>query len=298
MKYIIYVPDGMADEPIEELGGKTCLEAAITKNMDMIAKRGIVGTTNNVPRGMVPASDVANMAILGYDPRKYYCGRGPLEAANLGVRLTEKDVAFRFNTVTVSDDIMADYSAGHISTKETDYLVKALNEKIASERITFHTGTSYRNLMVLHCESVEEANKFSKVNCTPPHDILDKPIEKHLPKDKELREIMERSREVLKDADINKVRIDLKQNPANMIWLWGQGKTPDVPKFKDAFGITGGIISAVDLVKGIGKIIDLEVIDVPGATGYYDTNYEGKADAALKVLEEKDLAFVHVEAVY
>jgi len=296
MKYIILVPDGMADVPVDELNGRTCMEAANIPNMDMVARKGKVGTVKNVPRGMQPASDVANLSILGYDPRKYYCGRGPFEAANLNVALDKNNVAFRFNTITVSENKMADYSAGHISTAEVKLLVDVLNEELGDERYSFYAGCSYRNLLKVTCSSPEEADMLSDVQCSPPHDILDKPLKKFMPKNDELTALMERSRELFKNHDVNKVRVDLGQNPADMIWLWGQGKKPDMPVFKDAYGITGGIISAVDLIKGIGKILELEVVDVPGATGYYDTNYEGKADAALEVLKHKDLVFVHVEA--
>jgi len=296
MKYVILVPDGMADLPIEQLDGRTCMEAAVSRNMDKIAKEGIVGTVRNIPKGMIPASDVANLSILGFDPQKYYCGRGPLEAANLGVEVSDTDVAFRFNTVTISEGKMADYSAGHISTKEAEVLVGLLNEELANEKIRFYTGTSYRNLMMVKCDSPEEADRLSKIVCAPPHDILDKSIEKYWPKETELVDLMERSRKVLEGCDINKVRIDLGQNPANMIWVWGQGKRPDMPRYKDAFGLTGGIVSAVDLLKGLGKILGMEVANVPGATGYYDTNYEGKAEAALDILERNDMVFVHVEA--
>ncbi|MGB3241516.1 MAG: cofactor-independent phosphoglycerate mutase [Candidatus Omnitrophota bacterium] len=296
MKYIVLVPDGMSGEPLEELNGRTCMEAANIPNMDMIARKGVVGMVRNVPKGMIPASDVANLSILGYNPKKYYCGRGPLEAANLGVELEASDVAFRFNTITTHKDKMIDYSAGHISTKETDSLVKLLNKELGSEKFSFYTGTSYRNLLMVHCGSIAEADRLSEVECCPPHDILDKSISRHWPKEPELVELMKRSREILADIDINKVRIDLGQNPANMIWVWGQGKKPDMPKFEDAYGITGGIISAVDLLKGMGKVLGMEVANVPGATGYYDTNYEGKAEAALDILKRRDMVFVHVEA--
>jgi len=296
MKYVILVPDGMSGTPIEALSDCTCMEASNTPNMDMIARKGIVGLARNVPKGMIPASDVANLSILGYDPKKYYCGRGPMEAANLGVELTANDVAFRFNTITTHDDKMVDYSAGHISTKETKVLVNLLNKKLGDQKFSFYTGTSYRNLLLVHCDSSEEADHFAKVKCFPPHDILDKSISNHMPKEKALVELMERSKAILANHDINKVRIDLSQNPANMIWTWGQGKKPDIPPFKDAYGVTGAIISAVDLLKGMGRIIGLDVIEVEGATGYYDTNYEGKAQAALDVLENHDMVFVHVEA--
>ncbi|MEA3489556.1 MAG: cofactor-independent phosphoglycerate mutase [Candidatus Omnitrophota bacterium] len=296
MKYVILVPDGMSGEPLEELNDRTCMEVANTPNMDVIARKGVVGMVKNTPKGMTPASDVANLSILGYDPVKYYCGRGPLEAANLGVDLTGQDVAFRFNTVTVYDDKMFDYSAGHITTKETEVLVGLLNEKLGSERYSFYPGVSYRNLLLVRCGSVPEADELSRVNCFPPHDILEKSISKHLPERPELVELMERSRKILEGHDINRVRIDLGQNPANMIWVWGQGKKPDIPRFEDAFGVTGGIISAVDLLKGLGHVLGLEVAEVPGATGYYDTNYEGKAEAALDILKRRDMVFVHVEA--
>ncbi len=296
MKYAILVPDGMADLPLEELNDCTCMESANIPNMDMVARRGIVGTVKNVPRGMTPASDVANLSILGYDPRKYYCGRGPLEAANLNVNLEPNDVAFRFNTVTVNEDKMEDYSAGHISTKESKLLVKLLTDKFGSKRYSFYPGTSYRNLLVVHCDSEKEAEEISKITCFAPHDILDKLITKHFPKSQELVELMLKSREVIADSDINKVRIDLGQNPANMIWVWGQGRKPVMPTFKEAFNKTGGMISAVDLLKGMARILGLEVAEVPGATGYYDTNYEGKAEAAIEILKRKDFVFLHVEA--
>ena len=296
MKYVILVPDGMSGLPVESLNDCTCMEAANTPNMDRIARFGQCGMVNNIPRGMTPASDVANLSILGYDPRKYYCGRGPLEAANLGIELDERDVAFRFNTVTVSCDKMADYSAGHITTNETSILVEILNKELGNDKFHFYVGTSYRNLLVVRSDTREEADQLAKVKCFPPHDILDKSILKYIPKNAEIAQLMERSKDILVNCDINKVRLDLGQNPANMIWIWGQGKKPDMPKFEDAYGVSGGMISAVDLLKGMGRVLGLEIADVPGATGYYDTNYEGKAHAALDILERKDMVFVHVEA--
>jgi 2,3-bisphosphoglycerate-independent phosphoglycerate mutase len=296
MKYVVLVPDGMADTPIDELNDRTCMEAANAPHMNMIARKGVVGTVKNIPKGMIPASDVANLSILGYDPKKYYCGRGPLEAANLNVELTDSDVAFRFNTVTVYDDKMIDYSAGHITTKETSILVDLLNKKMGNERYHFYAGVSYRNLLMVHCDSPEEADRISRVKCYPPHDILDQSVSRHLPKDRALVELMERSRSLMEDHEINRVRLDLKQNPANQIWIWGQGKRPDMPRFEDAYGIRGGIISAVDLLKGLGRVLGLEVAEVPGATGYYDTDYAGKAEAALDILSRHDMVFVHVEA--
>ncbi len=296
MKYIILVPDGMSGVPLEELNDHTCMEVANAPHMDMIARKGIVGMVKNVPKGMTPASDVANLSIMGYDPHKYYCGRGPLEAANLGVKLTENDVAFRFNTVTIGEDKMVDYSAGHITSGESAVLVDLLNKELGNEKFSFYAGVSYRNLLMVHCDSPEEAARLSKVRCYPPHDILDRSVSKHLPKEAELVELMEKSKSILENNDINKVRVDLGQNPANMIWVWGQGMQPDIPKFEDAYGVSGGIISAVDLLKGMGRVLGLEVASVAGATGYYDTNYEGKAEAALDILKRRDMVFVHVEA--
>ncbi len=296
MKYAILVPDGAAGLPLDELSGRTCMEVAHTPNMDVLAKKGIVGLTKNVPDNMTPASDVANLSILGYDPNKYYCGRGPFEAANLGVEIKAQDVAFRFNTVTVTDGKMSDYSAGHITTQEVKMLVETLNENFANEKYHFYTGTSYRNLLKVRLENPDQAKKLAKLKCWPPHDITAQAIKKYLPKNNELVDLMERSKGLLEDHEINNVRIALKQNPANMIWLWGQGTKPDIPSLLEAYGLTGGMISAVDLLKGMGRILGMEVVEVEGATGYYDTNYDGKAQAAIDVLSRKDLVFVHLEA--
>ncbi|MFH1441142.1 MAG: cofactor-independent phosphoglycerate mutase [Candidatus Omnitrophota bacterium] len=296
MKYIVLVADGMADYPIEELGGRTPLEAACTVNMDFIAHHGRLGRINTVPDKMIPGSDVANINIMGYDPRKFYPGRGPLEAANLGVALGENDVAFRCNLVTVLDDKLLDYSAGHINSKEAEILIEYVNKNIGNERIKFYPGISYRHLMVVKDGTKE---RLENLKCRPPHDITGKTILKNLPKGKNadfLISLMKQSRKLLEAHEINSVRIDLKENPANMIWLWGQGKKPNMPKFTEKYNVSGSIISAVDLLKGLGKTIGLEVINVPGATGYYDTDYRGKANAALRSLQDKDFVFVHVEA--
>jgi len=299
MKYIVLVGDGMSDRPLEKLNGRTPLEVASSPNMDDIVKKGRIGTATTIPKGLTPASDVANLSILGYDPKKYYSGRGPLEAANIGVKLEENDVAFRCNLITTSEDKMVDYSAGHIKSKEAKVLIKAINKVLASDTVKFYPGVSYRHLMVLKTASREEATKISKLKCVPPHDILNKRISKHLPsgEGKEIMiSLMNKAKEILEDHEINKVRIDLSENPASSIWLWGQGVMPDMPSFKDLYGVRGAIISAVDLIKGIGKITGLRVIDVPGATGYYDTNFKGKGEYALRALEEDDFVFVHVEA--
>ena len=296
MKYIVLVPDGMADEPMEQLGGKTPMEVAETPYMDKIVKQGLLAQARTIPPRLSPASDVANLSIIGYDPLKYYSGRAPLEAAHLDIDLKEDEVAFRCNLITVADDKMADYSAGHISSKEAATLIEDLNKHLGTEGVKFYAGVSYRHLLVLKTPHVRE---LINVICVPPHDILTQSIKKHLPKGRgaqKLIDLMEYSRNILSSHEINKVRIDLKENPANMIWLWGQGQKPAMPLFKEKFGLTGAVISAVDLIKGIGKIIGLEVINVEGATGYYDTNYEAKAQAALKALEKYDFVFVHVEA--
>ncbi|MBL7155786.1 MAG: cofactor-independent phosphoglycerate mutase [Candidatus Omnitrophica bacterium] len=299
MKYIVLVGDGMSGRPLEELNGRTTLEVASKPYMDEITKRGKLGTATTIPKGMVPASDVANLSILGYDPKKYYTGRGPLEAVNIGVNLAEEDVALRCNIVTQAEDKMIDYSAGHIKTEEAKILIEALNENLSNEKIKFYPGISYRHLLVLKMASKEEASRIAKLVCMPPHDILNKKISKNLPQGKGneiLIDLMNKSKDILGHHDINKVRIDLKENPGNMAWLWGAGLIPQMPTFKELYDVTGSIISAVDLIKGIGKIIGLDVINVPGVTGYYDTNFKGKGEYAVKSLEDKDFVFVHVEA--
>lgn len=296
MKYIVLVCDGMSDYPLQELGERTPLEAAKTPNLDYIAKHGRIGRVKTVPAGFIPGSDVAQMSIFGYDPKKYYSGRGPLEAANLGVELEDDDVAFRCSLVTASADKLTDYSAGHISTKEATLLVKFIDQHLGTNRIKFYPGISYRHLMVVKRGAEEH---LEAVRCQAPHDITGKSISKNLPKGDGadiLVKLMEESRNILTRHEINLVRIDLKENPANMIWLWGQGKKSAMPKFPDKYGLSGSVISAVDLIKGIGRLLDLNVINVPGATGYYDTDYSGKAKAAVKVLEKEDFVFVHVEA--
>lgn len=299
MKYAILLGDGMADWPIAELDGKTPLEVAKIPNMTEIAKAGTVGIVKTIPRGMKAASDVANLAVLGYDPKIYYTGRGPLEAANIGVPLHEGEVAFRCNLITANNDMLADYSAGHIHDKEATTLINYLNEKLGSEYIKFYPGKSYRHLVVIKTRSQAEAQALVKTTCIPPHDITGKPISKNLPKGKaetQIIELMQAGRQLLEKHDINKVRVDLGENPANMIWLWGQGTDPNMPTFKGMYGLSGSVISAVDLVNGIGKLIGLEIINVPGATGYYDTNYQGKGEYAVKSLQDKDFIFVHVES--
>lgn len=296
MKYIVLVPDGMADEPIDQLGGKTPLESAKTPNMDYVVQNGLLAQALTIPEDLAPASDVANLSILGYDPGKYYSGRAPLEAAYLGVDLEEEDVAFRCNLVTVFDNKMIDYSAGHIQAREATVLIRDLDEKIGSDKIRFFPGVSYRHLLLLKGFGKES---LLKTICVPPHDILGETLDKHWPQGDSrelLMKIMRSSIEILANHEVNKVRVDLSENPANMIWLWGQGVKPQMPTFKEKFGLSGSVISAVDLLKGIGKIIGLKVINVEGATGYYDTNYLGKAKAGIEALDKDDFVFIHVEA--
>lgn len=303
MKYIVMVADGMSDYPLAELGEKTPIEAAKIPNMTFMAKNGKVGTARTIPKGMTPASDVANLAILGYDPVKYYSGRGPLEAANMGINLDEDDVAFRCNLVTEDKGILTDYSAGHITTKESRILLGELDKKLGTGSIKFYGGISYRHLFVIkngrHFNIGKKEADLSKIRYMPPHDIVGHHVKENLPKGRGseiLIKLIEDSRDILSRHDVNKVRLDLKENPANMIWLWGQGCKPSLPQFEEKYGVRGSIISAVDLLNGIGKLIGLETITVPGATGYYDTNYQGKADYAVASLEDKDFVFIHVEA--
>ncbi len=296
MKYIVIVGDGMADYPVAELGGRTPLEAARTPNMDQIVQGGVLGIAKTIPAKMTPASDVANISILGYNPAEYYSGRAPLEAANLGVELEEEDVAFRCNLITASGDTLLDYSAGHIQSKEAATLINCIDENLGTDRIKFYPGVSYRHLMVVKGGAREG---LDSLECRPPHDIAGQNISKNFPKGRNaevLIKLMENSRPILESQELNLVRVDLKENPANMIWLWGQGRKPRMPSFYDKYGVTGSVISAVDLIKGLGRVLGLEVINVEGATGYYDTNYAGKAKAAIDSLENNDFVFVHVEA--
>ena len=299
MKYVILVGDGMSDYPVPELGDRTPLEVAKIPNMNDIVKHGMIGLVKTVPPGMRPASDIANLAIMGYDPKTYYTGRGPLEAANIGIEIAANEIAFRCNLITANNDTLADYSAGHITEKESKTLMEYLDKKLGSEKVRFYHGKSYRNLTVIRTKSDDELSGLKKCDCIPPHDISGKSISTHLPKGKGARilvELMQASREILEKQEINKVRVDLGENPGNMIWLWGQGTNPNMPTFKGLFGIEGAVISAVDLINGIGTLIGLEVIKVPGATGYYDTNYQGKGEYAVASLKKKDYIFVHVEA--
>jgi len=284
----------MADYPIDELGGRTPLQVADTPNMDFIASKGVCGLFKTIPDdNMAVGSDTANLSVMGYDPGKYYTGRGPIEAASMGVDLKENDVAFRCNLITREDDKIADYCAGHITTREAGELIAALSKSdIKSDLGEFHLGISYRHLFVLR-------NAEDGVVCTPPHDVIGGRISDHLIKPKEpegqtgqkggtiaerLNEMILESAGVLEDHPVNVRRREEGKNPANMVWLWGQGKRPKIEPIKQKYGISGAVISAVDLIKGLGVLMGMEVLDVPGATGYHDTNYEGKADHAIKAM--------------
>ncbi|MEN6428195.1 MAG: cofactor-independent phosphoglycerate mutase [Phycisphaerales bacterium] len=291
-KYVIIVPDGAADEPLELFGGKTPLEAADTPNMDRISIEGRQGLVHTVPDGFEPGSDVAQMSLLGYDPARYYTGRAPIEAAARNIRLGMDDWVFRCNLVTIADGLMADHSAGHISTEEGGSLIQELQKHISDERISLHTGVSYRHLLVAKGMDFD-------VRTYPPHDHIGKPVEKLLPRGKGsdlLIQLMNQSQQLFAGHDINKVRQDLGENQVSSIWLWGQGKQARLDSFRKRYGLKGAAITAVDLVRGLAKLVGFDLITVPGATGFLDTNYEGKGLAAIKALDEYDLVFVHVEA--
>ena len=295
MKYVIIIGDGMADIPLKELNGETPLQRAEIPNMDIIASKGVSGMLKTVPNQMLPGSDVANLSIMGYNPSKYYTGRGPLEAASVGAQMDKGDVAFRCNFITEDSGILTDFNAGHISTIEASELIETLNQKFYLHG-KFYLGTSYRNVFLL------KDKQSALLESTPPHDVVGELFEENLLKpslDKNavlLNKIMIESRKILKNHPINERRIAEGKKPANMIWLWGQGVKPTIPTFKDKYGLKGATITGVDLVKGLGIYMGLTNVHVPGATGYYDTDYCGKAKNALETLETHDLVFIHVEA--
>jgi 2,3-bisphosphoglycerate-independent phosphoglycerate mutase len=293
MKYAVLIGDGMADYPIKELGGRTILQAARTPAMDYIAAHGKTGLAKTIPDGFHPGSDIANMSIIGYDPAVYYSGRAPLEAASIGIALAPDDVAFRCNLVTIEQGRMKDYSAGHISNEEAKILIETLDTELSNEELNFYSGISYRHLIVA------KNNLGAETKCIPPHDITGKRIEDYLPHGKDgefFSRLIEASMDILELHPVNLERIKEDKNPANSIWIWGQGYAPKYKLFRELYGKTGAIISAVDLLKGIGVYAGLDIIEVPGATGYLDTNYEGKVSAAIEILKTKDLVFIHVEA--
>ncbi len=295
MKYVVVLMDGAADTPVPELGGKTPLEAAKKPHIDKLASQGEMGMVTTVPQNLPPGSDVANLAVFGYDPQKYYTGRSPLEAVSMGVPLELTDTTFRANLVTLSEEesyenkTMVDYSSDEISTQEAHQLIDALNQALKTDAYEFFGGISYRHLMVWH-------NRENNFSLTPPHDISDRVIGEYLPKDETLLGLMKKSYEILKDHPVNQARREKGLHPANSLWIWGNGTKPNLDTYQARFGIRGAVISAVDLVKGIGRCADLEVIEVPGATGTVHTNFEGKAQAAVDALKNgADFVYVHLE---
>jgi 2,3-bisphosphoglycerate-independent phosphoglycerate mutase len=291
-KYVIIIPDGAADEPLEQFDGQTVLEAADIPNMDKISTLGRQGLVQTVPDGMEPGSDVAQMSLLGYDPKRYYSGRAPIEAVARNIKLSLEDWVFRCNLITIADGKMADHSAGHISTAEAGNLIRELAERLGNDQTIFHAGVSYRHLLVFKGIDFD-------VQTYPPHDYIGTAIEKILPRGKGadiLIDLMARSQQLFTNHDINKVRRDLGENQVSSIWLWGQGKKAQMERFQKRFGIKGAAITAVDLVRGLARLIGFDLIDVPGATGFVDTNYQGKASAAIEALEKYDIVFVHIEA--
>jgi 2,3-bisphosphoglycerate-independent phosphoglycerate mutase len=292
MRYAFLVGDGMADRPVPELGGKTPLEYAATPNMDRVAARGRLGRVRTVPDGLPPGSDVANLSLLGYDAAAHFQGRGPIEAASLGVPLGPDDTAFRCNLVTLRDGLMADYSAGHITTAESRLLLLDLDAALGSPAVRFHPGVSYRHLAVI-------AGFPAGLRCTPPHDISGRAWAPHLPQGpgrETVLELMDRARAVLAAHPVNAKRAAAGEAPATDIWLWGQGRAMKLATLKERYGLTGSVISAVDLVRGLGVLAGLEVRLVEGATGYLGTNYAGKVAAAREALAGEDFVYLHVEA--
>jgi len=301
MKHVIVIPDGCADEPLAELGGKTPLQAARLPNMDRLAQLGFVGRSDNVPRPLTPASDVATLSLFGYDPLKVYTGRAPLEAAAMGIPLGPTDWAIRCNLVNVENEEMRDFTAGHISSEEGRPLIEALQTALGGPvpggRLEFHAGVSYRNILVYR--GSETAPFSTETRSQPPHDVPDQPIAAHLPRgpgSELLRDLMERSRAVLREHPVNEARRAAGKRPATQVWLWGLGRAPHLRPFAELYGLNGAIISAVDLVRGVGVLLGWKRIDVPGATGYLDTDYAAKGRFAVAALPQHDLVCVHVEA--
>jgi 2,3-bisphosphoglycerate-independent phosphoglycerate mutase len=301
MKYLLVVGDGMADYPVPELGNKTPLQAAHKPNMDSLAAKGRSGLIKNVPDDMNPGSETAILSLLGYDPHLYCTGRGPLEAPARGIKLEKNDAAFRCNLITEKDGLIIDYSAGHITTAEAKQLIEAVKKAFGKPGKTeFYSGLDYRHFLILR-----NVPKSRLIQCTPPHDAMGAKFSTVLPKakSKEIQEtvttlnlMIKESKAILNSHPVNIARVKADKRPGNMIWPWGGGPKPSMPSFEEKYGLKAAVISAVDLVKGIGTYAGMQVINVSGATGLADTNYEGKADAALKALEENDLVFVHVEA--
>ncbi len=289
MKHIILCGDGMGDYPVSELGEKTILQAAHIPNMRRIAAGGRVLMVQTVPENLAPGSDVANLGLLGYDARTSYTGRAPIEAAGAGIPMGPRDVAFRCNLVTVRDGIMDDYSAGHISTDEGRALIADLDRALGRPGLRFHGGVQYRHLVIWE-------NGPDKMIAYPPHEISGRPVAGFLPSDAQARELMEKSKAILRDHPVNRARMARGQKPATQIWFWGQGRAMSLEPFARRYGLSGGVISAVDLVRGIGLLAGLKAPIIEGATGFLDTNYAGKVAAGLALLDEGDFSYIHVEA--
>ncbi len=300
MKYIVLLGDGMADHPLAILGGLTPIEAAHTPNMDRIAHLGCSGLFCTVPEGMPPGSDVGNLSVFGYNPREFFSGRAAIEAANQGISLAEDEVAFRCNLVCLEDGRMKDFTSGHITTEEARLLVDSLNEALSGRfPIRLHTGVSYRHTGVIKASAAGSMEQLVATECEPPHNITGQEYAVYLPKGPAtglLRDLMEASVPVLRDHPVNLKRVETGKLPATSLWPWGQGRALTLESYRDRFGLSGAVISAVDLVKGIGVCAGLEVINVPGATGWLDTDYEGKVAAGLDALERHDFLYLHVEA--
>lgn len=294
MKYIILHCDGVADEPVEELGWKTPLEVAKTPNIDFLAERGELGSYEPIPPSLHPGSDVGTLSLFGYDPVRYYTGRAPLEAASLGIEMDPEDVAFRCNLITVKPEgnrfILDDYSGGHLSKEEGRELMRTVQEELGNSVMKFYPGVAYRNILIWK-------NGPMDVKIPPPHDIMGEDVRRFIEMHQKVYEIFMASFRLLSEHSVNKKRMEIGKKPANAIWLWGQGKPPSLPSMKKLYNLNSAVISAVDLVKGIGKFAGMKVIDVPGATGYMDTNFKGKVEACVKYLEEGDLVVLHVEGI-
>ena len=299
MKYIVVLYDGMADYPVPALNGKTPMECAKKPILDRLARFGEIGTVKTVADGLKPGSDIANMSVLGYNPKECYTGRSPLEAVSIGVDMLPSDIIFRCNLVTLSDEenyedkTMVDYSAGDISTEDASQIIKSVQEHFGNDIFAFYSGVAYRHCLVWH-EGTLDLGKM-----TPPHDISGKVIGEHLSNSKNAKKLiamMKESYDFLMEHPVNKRRIAEGKRPANSIWLWGEGTKPSLPDFKEKFGVNGSIISAVDLLKGIAKCAGMASPDVEGATGYIDTNFEGKAECAIEELKTKDFVYIHIEA--
>jgi len=300
VKYIIVLGDGMADWPLPDYGDRTPLEVAEIPHIDQVVQRGILGQFCPIPEGLPPGSDIGNLSMFGYNPREAFRGRAPIEAANQGIELAPNEVAFRCNLVTLENDTMRDFTAGHISTEEGAAIMATMNETLGQAfPIRFFPGVSYRHLAIVPDSPEASLEDLVALECEPPHNVTDKDIAPFLPQGRGqelIRAMMAKSAEVLADHPVNQARRAEGLLPATSIWLWGQGKAPKMEPYSSKFGISGAVVSAVDLVKGMGRLAGLEVIEVPGATGWIDTNYEGKVAAALDALDRHDFVYIHLEA--